>query len=64
MSNLTWRQVAEILAERLAHQAAAAGEECPHPAAKADPDNCPFCADRAAYQIFQRKQRLDRTETR
>lgn len=50
-----WRDVADRLAERVANYAECAGEECPHPESKPDPDNCAFCADRAAYQMWQRK---------
>ncbi len=61
----SWREIANVLAERLQHPAGAAGSAsphdigdragCPHSAAEADPENCPFCADRAAYQLWQRK---------
>jgi hypothetical protein len=63
----SWRRVAEILAERLEHAARAAGSispygigdrpGCTHSESEADPDNCPFCADRAAFQVFQDKVR-------
>lgn len=65
--NPTWREVARILARRLEHQAALAGAAgsqlealavgCPHRLSEADPENCPFCADRAAYRLWVRKER-------
>lgn len=67
----SWRAVAEVLALRMEHAASAAGSVppdeapyrcdvrgCSHPEDRADPDNCPFCADRAAYQLWQRKAGL------
>lgn len=58
--NPTYRELARILAERLEHHAALAGASrgyvsipdsgCGHKLADADPDNCPFCADRAAIK--------------
>lgn len=63
----SWRRVADVLAERLRHAAAAAGSVppnlpercdvrgCGHREANADPDNCPFCADRAAYRLWEKK---------
>jgi hypothetical protein len=66
----SWRRVAEVLADRVWHAAGAAGSlpnthtdtrytgpGCSHGLTEADPDNCPFCADRAAYQLFERKLR-------
>lgn len=64
----SWRTVAETLAARLRYAAQAAGSAsphypgenvagCSHSAEEADPDNCPFCADRAAFQVFQDKVR-------
>lgn len=50
---------------RLQYAAAAAGSVspygvgdgagCNHSEPQADPKNCPFCADRAAYQLWERK---------
>jgi hypothetical protein len=67
----SWRKVAEVLAERLRHAAPRAGsvsplditeaDGCRHSEAEADPDNCPFCADRAAFQVYQRKLRSTAT---
>lgn len=49
----TWREVAAVLAERLSHAS------CPdHPEPQAVPQDCPFCADRAAYRLWQRKSRI------
>ena len=53
MAEPTWREVAGTLAERLWHQAEI---DCPHVGGQPDPDNCPFCADRAAYHAWQRKE--------
>lgn len=63
--NPSWRELANILAGRLKHAAAAAGSVpeyevversgCRHAESEADPDNCPFCADRAAFQLWERK---------
>jgi hypothetical protein len=63
----SWRRVAEILAERLSHSAPRAGsvsplditeaDGCRHSEAEAVPEACPFCADRAAFQVFQAKAR-------
>ena len=48
----TWREVAAVLAERLSHAS------CPdHAETRAVPQDCPFCADRAAYRLWQRKNR-------
>lgn len=48
---LSWREVANLLADRLVYH-----NYCDaHTAAEADPGNCPFCADRAAYQAWQAK---------
>jgi hypothetical protein len=68
----SWRKVAEALAERLEHAAGAAGSAspydtrlgttgCSHKAADADPDNCPFCADRTAFQLYKAKLRSTTT---
>lgn len=69
----SWREVARVLAERVEIAAGAAGSisphdnrpgaGCSHPTAEADPDNCPFCADRAAFQLYERKLRSGPTET-
>lgn len=49
--SLTWQQVAGVLAERVSHLA-----YCDrHPESKADPENCPACADRAAYRAWEVK---------
>lgn len=49
----SWRSIADELAERLSHAAF-----CPdHPDSKEDPDNCPFCRDRAAYRNYLEKRR-------
>ena len=58
MSGMTWREIARQLAERLEHQAALAGtgDGCTHSLNEADPDNCPFCADRAAFLRWQRRE--------
>lgn len=51
----SWQAVAAALAHRMAHHA-----RCPqHPAADAVPDDCPWCADRAAYQLYLDKAGLD-----
>ncbi len=68
----SWRRVAVILAGRMEIAASLAGSVpeavpshlsdvrgCSHSVAKADPENCPFCADRAAFQAFQRKLRSE-----
>lgn len=47
----SWRAVANELAARLEHHARC-GQ---HREADADPENCPFCADRAAYRLWERK---------
>ena len=44
---LNWREVADVLAERLAHHAFCNA----HSAARPDAD-CPFCRDRAAYEQY------------
>lgn len=50
---VTWREVAAQLARRLEHHA-----DCPdHAEAAAVPQECPFCADRAAFRTWQRKNR-------
>lgn len=46
----TWRHIAEVLARRLAHHAFCDS----HPESQPDAD-CPFCKDRAAYRLWQRK---------
>jgi hypothetical protein len=49
----TWREIAELLAGRIAAHA-----DCPdHPETSAVPDRCPFCADRAVFRRFQAKAR-------
>ena len=46
------REVANELAHRMQHHVYCDA----HPAeASAQPDSCPFCADRAAYRLWQRK---------
>ena len=46
----TWRAVTDALAERMSYHA-----HCDyHPEAEADPD-CPFCKDRDAYRLWERK---------
>ena len=59
MSSMPWREVARQLANRLGYQAALAGtaDGCAHSLAYADPRNCPFCADRAAFLMWQRRER-------
>lgn len=61
----SWRAVADILADRMYHHS-----RCDqHPEAEAVPDDCPFCADRAAYRLWQTKggkvhrERIDRGPT-
>lgn len=49
-STPSWRAVADALAERMSHYAICKA----HPEAEADPD-CPFCKDRAAYRMWERK---------
>jgi hypothetical protein len=51
----SWRAVARVLGERMYHQAEGARDDHDHGRAEADPDNCPFCADRAAYDLYVRK---------
>lgn len=47
---MTWRQVAEVLAHRLVNHA-----YCEvHPESRPG-EQCPFCDDRAAYRLWQRK---------
>lgn len=63
----SWREVARVLAERMEVAAGHAGAAdphdtrghtgCSHSVAQADPDNCPFCADRDAFLLYQRKLR-------
>jgi hypothetical protein len=48
---LSWRAVANELAHRMQHHVYCDA----HPEAEADPENCPFCADRAAFRLWQRK---------
>lgn len=46
-----WRVIAGILAERVYHNA-----ECAtHPDESKPGDGCPFCKDRAAYRLWERK---------
>lgn len=47
----SWERVARVLGERMHHHAVC--EE--HPLETAD-EQCPFCADRAAYLMFRRKK--------
>ncbi|MFI5891966.1 hypothetical protein ACIA5D_17835 [Actinoplanes sp. NPDC051513] len=59
--------MAMILGARMAYAASAAGSGrwgggCGHDEASADPDNCPFCTDRAAYQAFQSKLRSEQAK--
>lgn len=50
-SSISWRALADLMAARLYHQA-----YCDmHSEAKADPANCPNCADRAAYRAWEVK---------
>lgn len=61
----TWRMIADDLAERLSHQADAAGSAdpdsgldqtgCTHQLWQADPA-CPFCEDRRAYRRYLAKR--------
>jgi hypothetical protein len=47
----SWRDLAGILAERVYHNA-----ECrAHPDESEPGDGCPFCKDRAAYRLWERK---------
>lgn len=49
---MSWRSVADALAARLYHRC-----YCDqHPESRAEPINCPFCADRAAYRMWQAKR--------
>lgn len=66
----TWREVARALGERMQYPAQLAGtnnpdftmlnDGCCHDVAHADPDNCPFCADRAAYLLWLKKEKDSR----
>lgn len=70
----TWRMIADDLAARLQHHAAAAGAVssdpaiaaawnqggCPHPLHKADPE-CPFCEDRRAHRRYLAKREKARS---
>lgn len=47
----SWREIAKILAARVENYAHCAVHDLAH----ADPASCPFCDDRAAYQMYQRK---------
>lgn len=48
---MSWRAVADALAERMENHA-----YCDtHPDPGANADKCPFCADRAAYRMWQAK---------
>lgn len=48
---IPWKDVANALADRMQHHA-----HCEdHPEAAAVPDRCPFCADRAAYRMWETK---------
>lgn len=55
--NPSWREVAEALGERMQHH-----RYCDHPLAEADPDNCPYCADRAAFNLFAAKAGWQETQ--
>lgn len=48
----SWRAIAKRLADRMYYQAFCDA----HSLAEADPDNCPHCDDRAAYQAWVAKQ--------
>ena len=54
VSKSAWRRVAEILAERMANHA-----YCSAHTFSAPGRDCPFCADRAAYQIYLDKGGFD-----
>lgn len=48
---MNWRELAIRLGERMRHHA-----HCPtHWRDAADPENCPFCDDRAAYDAYVKK---------
>jgi hypothetical protein len=63
MREPSWREVARLLAERLQYHAQLAGSAdpylpgtgCGHKLEEEDPANCPFCADRAAFNTYARK---------
>lgn len=46
-ARLSWREVAQILADRLVHQDSLCD--------KHGPNECPFCADADAMRIFREK---------
>jgi hypothetical protein len=46
----TWRELADMLAERLSHHA-----NCENGHTEIEPENCPFCRDRAVYQLWEAK---------
>jgi len=51
MNTPSWKAIAEKLAERMSYHA-----YCDtHPEREATPDTCPFCADRAAYRLWEAK---------
>jgi hypothetical protein len=55
----TWHEIADQLAWRMQYHARCDA----HPEREADPDNCPFCADRAAYRAWQTKSGKTATRT-
>lgn len=50
-------QAARVMAERLQHQAVCKV----HPEAEANVDDCPFCADRHAYRLWQAASKFNLT---
>jgi len=52
MSAMSWQAIAHVMGERLSY---ARCDESTH--SEADPANCPFCADVAAYQLYAAKVR-------
>ena len=75
----SWRDIARTLAHRLEEHAALAGAAadmdpvfdgiaylvvgCPHRLADAQPDDCPYCADRAAYRAWQARETRAQAQT-
>lgn len=62
----SWKEVAIALGNRMKIAASLAGANgdwlmpemqmgCAHKLVEADPDNCPFCADRAAHLMYVKK---------
>lgn len=52
---LSWRQIANLLADRLQYQA----HQCPHhdfDMWAEHADTCAFCADTQAYEIWKRRK--------